>query len=287
MTRILSPTIMDGIACYSVGTATAYDDYPDIGFDLTDANAEKSFWVRSRNRLFGWLVRREVARLCEARLLDVGCGTGDFMRELSGTRGLSLTGSEIYLAGLRFARKRLPSLDFVQYDVTEGSLDLKFDIITAFDVLEHVERDLDGMRNIRAMLSENGVFILSVPQHAFLWSTLDELVHHKRRYSRSLMLEKLRDAGFQPVRVTSYVFTLFPLMLLSRLFDKVNRRRTDRAHDGQNADAGQEIESRVVFSAPINWMFDRIMRIDELLVRLGLSLPFGGTLVVVARRDDS
>lgn len=272
---------MDGIACYSASAATAHDDYPDVGFDLTDATAATSFWVRSRNRLFGWLVRREVARLGTARMLDVGCGTGDFARAVRGTPGLTLTGSEIYLSGLRHARARLPDVEFVQYDVTEGRLDRDFDIVTAFDVLEHVERDVEGLRNIRAMLGDGGVLILSVPQHAFLWSTLDDLVHHKRRYSRTMLLDRLRRAGFRPVRVTSHVFVLFPLMLASRLLDRLKRGRGAEAIP--EADAGREIEARVVFPAPVNWLFDRVMRLDEAMIRLGLSLPFGGTLVVVAR----
>jgi putative flippase GtrA/SAM-dependent methyltransferase len=286
LSRILSPTIMEGIACYSTATASSYDDYPDVGFELTDSNAETSFWVRSRNRLFGWLVRRELARIGTARLLDVGCGTGDFMRELLGLPRLSLTGSEIYLAGLRFARQRLPDVEFIQYDVTEGSLDRSFDIVTAFDVLEHVERDLDGLRHIHSMLSDDGVLFLSVPQHPFLWSTLDKLVHHKRRYTRRLMLDRLHEAGFQPIRVTSHVFVSFPLMLLSRLLDQFRHRRAGEGKAAKSVDPRQEIEDRVVFSAPLNWAFEGLMRLDEALIRLGLSLPFGGTLVVVARRRD-
>ena len=278
---------MDGIACYSVGAAMAYEDYPDIGFDVTDETVGTSFWVRSRNRLFGWLVRREVARLGTARLLDVGCGTGDFARELLDTPKLTQTGSEIYLSGLRHARAQLPEVEFVQYDVTEGRLDREFDIVTAFDVLEHVEKDVEGMRNIRAMLSEDGVLVLSVPQHAFLWSTLDELVHHKRRYSRRIMLERLRAAGFRPVRVTSHVFVLFPLMVVSRLLDQLKLRRSAQTETEAAPEAKTELESRVVFPAPVNWLFDRVMRLDEGLIRLGLSLPVGGTLVVVARRSEN
>ncbi len=170
--------------------------------------------------MFAWLVHGELNRLGQAKLLDVGCGTGDFVQHLSDDESLAVTGSEIYLKGLQIAQKRQPHIEFIQYDVTEGILDRTYDIITAFDVFEHIEQDVEGIGNVHQMLTKDGAFILSVPQHKFLWSRLDELVCHKRRYSRSEMLTKLRETGFTPVRVTSHVFTLFPLMCLSRLMDK-------------------------------------------------------------------
>jgi 2-polyprenyl-3-methyl-5-hydroxy-6-metoxy-1,4-benzoquinol methylase len=281
MTRKLTPKLVGSIVCYSEDVASDYADYPDSGFDLTDEYAETSFWVSSRNRLFSWLVHRERDRLGEAKLLDVGCGTGDFIQHLSDDGSLSVTGSEIYLKGLQYAQKRQPQVEFIQYDVTEGVLDRTYDIITAFDVFEHIEEDLAGMRNVHDMLTDKGVFILSVPQHMFLWSKLDEIVFHKRRYSRTEMLKKLRQSGFTPVRTTSHVFTLFPLMYLSRLLDKT-KPGTDRATEG--APEANALSDRVTFSRGVNWIFNKIMYIDEALIRLGISLPFGGTLVVVARK---
>lgn len=277
MAPVLTPKIVNGITCYSHDVASSYDDYPDA-FELTDDNAERSFWVRSRNRLFGWLVQQERKRLGRAKLLEVGCGTGEFVQHLLKDEQLSITGSEIYLSGLQYARKRLPDVDFIQFDVTQGILGETFDIITAFDVLEHIEADETSMRHIAEMLSDDGVFILSVPQYMFMWSTLDELVCHKRRYSRREMLSKLRANGLEPVRTTSHVFTLFPLMALSRLLD-----RFKRAAPSEDV----ALSDRVTFPAPVNWLFDKVMRIDEALIKLGMSLPFGGTLVVVARKSPA
>ena len=278
MSRRLTPKLIGNITCYSQDVANDYADYPDSGFDLTDEYAETSFWVRSRNRLFAWLVHSELDRLGQAKLLDVGCGTGDFAQHLSDDGSLVVTGSEIYLKGLQIAQKRQPHIEFIQYDVTEGILDRTYDIITAFDVFEHIEQDVEGMGNVHQMLTEDGVFILSVPQHKFLWSRLDEIVCHKRRYSRSEMLTKLHETGFTPVRVTSHVFTLFPLMYLSRLLDKVKPNHAA----GDDTDA---LSDRVTFSNAVNWIFNKVMYIDEAFIRRGVSLPFGGTLVVVARKS--
>jgi hypothetical protein len=86
---------------------------------------------------------------------------------------------------------------------------------------------------------------------------------------------KLKANDLDITFATSFLFTLFPLMLLSRLFD----RGGDRSPSDERA-----LEKRVKFSGVLNTIFDFLMRIDEGLIRLGASLPFGGTLVVVARK---
>lgn len=270
----LKYTVVDGIKCYSPEVASAYMDYPDSGFDLTDKNAESSFWVSSRNRLFKSIVERHLSPTGKTKFLEIGCGTGDFIRQIADNENLEITGSEIYLKGLVYAKKNLPSVDFVQFDVTKGTIGEQFQIITAFDVIEHIENDAAALSNINQMLKRDGALIISVPQHMFLWSNLDEIVKHKRRYSRQELVAKLKNNGFEINYATSFIFVLFPLMLISRLFDKGN----DQSQSDERA-----LEKRVKFPWIVNAIFDLFMRIDEGLIKLGVSLPFGGTLVIVAR----
>ena len=275
MSDSLQYTLVDGIKCYSPEVASAYTDYPDSGFDLTDENAESSFWVSSRNRLFKRIVQRHLLPTGKTKFLEIGCGTGDFIRQIAQNESLEITGSEIYLKGLVYAKKNLPGVEFIQFDVTQGKIDQQFHIITAFDVIEHVDNDAAALSNINQMLEDNGVLIISVPQHMFLWSKLDEIVKHKRRYSRRELVSKLKANGFDVAYATSFLFVLFPLMLVSRLFDK--------GRDDPQLDE-RALEKRVKFSAVVNSVFDFFMRIDESLIRMGASLPFGGTLVVIARK---
>lgn len=275
MSEKLPYTMVEGIKCFSPDVARTYSDYPDSGFDLTDKNAESSFWVSSRNRLFKNMVQRNLAPTGKTKFLEIGCGTGDFIQHLVENRNLEITGSEIYLKGLHYAKKNLPAVDFIQFDVTQGLLGDQFDIIAAFDVIEHIENDAAALSNISQMLRKDGVLIISVPQHMFMWSKLDDIVKHKRRYSRRELLTKLREAGFEISFSTSFLFVLFPLMLIARLLDR-----------GGNQSQSDEVElgKRVNFSSLQNQILDFFMRIDEALIGWGLSLPFGGTLVAVARK---
>ncbi len=269
-------SIIDGIRCYHPEVADSYADYPDGGFDLTDRNAASSFWVSSRNRLFKHLVYKEAGSTVKSEFLEIGCGTGDFIHQILENERLAITGSEIYLKGLVYARKNLPGVEFIQLDVTRGIIDEQFDIIVAFDVLEHIENDNSAISNVYGMLRPDGVFIASVPQYMWLWSGLDDIVKHKRRYSRRELIAKLRKSGFAVSYATSFVCVLFPLMLVNRMLD--------RGHDKTQPEE-VELEKRVTFPKPLNRALDLLMRIDEVLIRWGVSLPFGGTLVVVARKN--
>jgi SAM-dependent methyltransferase len=268
-------TVIEGIKCFSPEAASAYANYPDSGFDLTEKNAKSSFWVRSRNRLFKNIVQRHLSSTGKTKFLEIGCGTGDFIQQIVMNKNLEITGSEIYLKGLLYAKKKLPNVNFVQFDVAKVSIDEAYDLIVAFDVFEHINDDVAAIANINKMLHKGGSLIITVPQHRFLWSKLDNIVKHKRRYSRRDLVTKLQKNGFDINYCTSFLFVLFPLMLISRMFDK-----------GRDQSPSDELafEKRVKFPNALNEIFDLFMRIDEALIGLGISLPFGGTLVVIARK---
>ncbi len=278
MNEYLQYTVIDGIKCFSPKVVHAYDDYPDSGFDLTDKNTEHSFWVNSRHRLFKRLVQCYLPSKGVANFLEIGCGTGNFIQQILELESIHITGSEVYLKGLKYAQKNIPNVDFIQLDISQGKINERFDLIVAFDVLEHIDDDNSSLENINQMLNQGGSVIISVPQHMFLWSKLDDIVKHKRRYSRQELLAKVKANGFEISYTTSFVFALFPLMLVSRLFDKGNN---------ESKSEEEELEKRVQFSRGLNCFFDALMRIDETLIRFGVSLPFGGTLVVVASKNNA
>jgi SAM-dependent methyltransferase len=266
---------IDGIRCYAPELALDHSDYPAEGFDVTAAVEARSFWCRSRIRILKRIVERFADRSRTLDMLDIGCGIGGIVGALAAMGQLRLTGSEIYLSGLRYARSRLPEVSFIQLDATRIPFKEQYDIIGAFDVLEHIDADEQVMRSVSQALRPGGLFLITVPQHPWMWSHLDTMVHHKRRYTRGEMVAKLRNAGYTIEYVSSFVTLLFPFMVVSRLLSK------RRAH---SADTRKEFASEVVLPAPLNALFDALMRFDEALIGAGASLPFGGSLLVVARR---
>jgi SAM-dependent methyltransferase len=268
-------TLIEGIKCYHPEQCQRYADYPDEGFDLTGELEDSSFWCRSRNRLLKGVLLKYCRRRTKTRFLEVGCGTGYFLRDLVRESGFEVTGSEVYLKGLRYTKEKLSGVELVQFDARSIPFREEFDAIGAFDVIEHIDDDEAVIASAHHALKEGGYFIVTVPQYQFLWSSLDDLVRHKRRYGRREMLAKLRNHGFEVVFASSFVSVLFPLMLVSRIFDRGTAADSDRK---------AEFERRVAMPRALNWLFDKLMRIDEALIGRGVSLPVGGSLLAVARK---
>jgi SAM-dependent methyltransferase len=283
MSQPLNYTVIDGIRCFSPEVANASEDFPESGFDIAENEDNKVwsqnfFWSSSRNRLFKRIVYNHLKSTGKTKYLEIGCATGEFIRQIVENENLEITGSEIYLKALVHAQKNFPNVNFIQYDVTRGVIGEEFDLIVAFDVIEHIEDDTAAILNINKMLGKNGCMIITVPQHMFMWSNLDKILHHKRRYSRRELVTKLQENGFDISYTTSFLFILFPLMLISRIIDK-GRSQTQADKIDNSA-----LKKRVNFPNFLNRIFDLLMRVDEILIRLGISLPFGGTLVVIARK---
>jgi len=272
-------TIMEGFKCFAPSVALDAVDYPEHGFDVTRAVEERSFWCAARRRLAVHLFERFVRPPVTATALEIGCGTGFILESLRQRSDLEVTGSEVSIAALRYARSRLPDVELIQLDATAIPFEAAFDAVAAFDVLEHIEDDVAAVQGIWRALKPGGVFMCSVPQYQWMWSRLDELVCHKRRYSRALLCERLEQGEFHVEFCTSFVTALFPLMAAARLARRGGPARTD-------ADADQ-FQQEVSFPPIVNRVFDGVMRVDETLIRLGVSLPFGGSLVAVARKPGS
>lgn len=236
---------------------------------MTLAEAEtRHWWFRARNRVLLWALDREVGRF--GNLLEVGCGTGQVLEAVSRAHPqASLEGAEYHEQGLVYARNRLPKASFRQLDATTMEEADRYDVIGAFDVIEHIEPDEFVLRNLARALRPSGVLMVSVPQHRWLWSSADDHACHVRRYTRGELVEKLQRAGLRPVLTTSFVSLLLPLMWLSRL-------RMKHAHYDSAA------EFRI--SPLLNRTLDGVMRLELALLKMGLRFPAGGSLLVVARK---
>ncbi len=147
----------------------------------------------------------------------------------------------------------------------------EFDVACAFDVLEHIDDDQATLAGLHHALKPDGILLITVPQHPRLWSAADEYAHHQRRYTRRLLRKRLREAGFEIVRMTSFVTTLLPLMALSRAMTRT-------------LDDSYEPERELRNGRATNWVLERAVNVDHLMIKAGISLPAGGSLLAIARR---
>ncbi len=265
--------IIDGIKCYSPEHAIENKNFQTEGFDILYKVEENNFWFRSRNNIITHLFKKHLGTDKIKDILEIGCGTGFVLKGLSQFKNYNLTGGEIYLEGLKFARKRLNDVDFIQLDASKMPFTDKYDAVGAFDVLEHIDDDELVIENVFKSLKDGGKFFLSVPQYMFMWSLADEIAYHKRRYSKKELLKKVSNAGFEIEYVGSFVTILFPLMYVSRMMQK-------STNDKDKIEVTDYHEFEI--SDSVNKIFEKFMKIDEMFIKSGISLPFGGSLILVA-----
>ena len=172
------PAWVDGFQAYAPALAHNGGGFESSYFsDLARLESE-NFWFRSRNLLITWALKKYFPNF--QSLVEIGCGTGYVLSGLSNAfTKATLQGSEIFTAGLGFAAKRLPSATFMQMDARNIPFVEEFDVIGAFDVLEHIEEDEQVLEQAHGALKPQGLVLITVPQHAWLWSSVDEYACHE------------------------------------------------------------------------------------------------------------
>ena len=259
---------MAGFPAFAPGLARENEGFKPGYFSELAELEETNFWFRSRNRLILSALRKHAKDA--SNLMEVGCGTGYV---LSGIRRafpeMKLYGSEIYASGLEFAAMRAAGAELIQMDARHMPFREEYDVVGAFDVIEHIMEDEQVLAQMYQSLKPGGTLLLTVPQHPFLWSQQDVAACHVRRYTRAELHAKLARAGFSIVHSTSFVFLLFPFMMLSRFLTK--RVPTDPM-------------SELRLGSAANMIFESAMKLEEGLIGANLSLPFGGSLMTVARK---
>lgn len=266
-----SPLIHKGYTAFAPELLGSEDEYDPVYFEQLATLEQGHFWFEARNRLLNWIVQRYFPRV--RNLWEVGCGTGFVLKGFQDHfANVQLFGSDLLAEGLEFAAQRVPSAQLFQADARCVPFEQEFDVIGAFDVIEHITEDTIVLTQLFQALKPGGGLMLTVPQHRFLWSMFDDFSHHKRRYTRHELEAKVQDAGFNVLMVTSFVSLLLPFMMASRLMSqRKNPNETDAIKLLQIGKA-------------VNRMFGFMMKLEFIAIRSGLRFPFGGSLLLIAQR---
>jgi len=242
--------------------------YPKSLFAKISKFEPKHWWFISRLEILIWAFQKKLSPF--SSFLEVGCGTGFILKNLNSRFPLKqLAGVEYYQEALQIARQNNPTLHIAKKDALKMTDRNKWDIIGAFDVLEHIEQDTKVLTNFKRALKSKGKIILTVPQHSWLWSKSDENAFHVRRYSQKDLRRKMLHAGFQVEYQTSFCALLLPLMWMVRILKK-------------NVDENPLAEFQI--SSFLNRILLKIMFFENLLIRLGCSFPAGGSLLLIGKK---
>jgi SAM-dependent methyltransferase len=229
---------------------------------------QSHWWHQGRRRIIAGFVEEITSRIKDhrPRILDVGCGTGANLLMLS--KYGDAEGVDISEDALTFCHER--GLDKVKLGAAEKLpfADATFDLVTALDVVEHLDDDLAGLREFRRVLRPDGRVLLFVPTFMFLWGLQDDVSNHRRRYRLSELRNVLASAGFEIERSTYANITFFLPILLIRKFMRLTGIKT-------------ESENTINVSA-FNGIFGQLLGAESKFLRF-MNFPFGVSGLCVAK----
>ncbi|ANA35759.1 Methyltransferase type 11 [Ralstonia mannitolilytica] len=263
-------TVRDGVACLAPGMIQENDGFQEALFDEYQSLHAQHFWFVYRRRLIMWALRTYFPQL--RSFLEVGCGTAENLAAIIAQHPhADVCGGEPSLHALQVARRNCGA-KFLQLDARAIPFVDAFDVVGAFDVIEHIDSDERALREMYKACHRGGGVILTVPQHPKLWSPVDDAAKHKRRYTRSELIQKLRRAGFRPVYVNSFMSLLLPAMVWSRM-------RQRRKGSDSNVDEGFRI------GPAVNRALSAVCDLEYRLLTAGVPFHAGGSLLGVATKE--
>ncbi len=239
---------------------------------------DRHWWFRGRRLALEPLLAEARSACREGPALDLGCGTGGNLRFLAEELGLGAVGLDADPAALSLCRERSLGAGLLRGDAAALPIrTASLALVTALDVLEHLDDDRTALREIRRVLRPGGKLVASVPAGPWLWSPHDEALGHRRRYRPRELESRLLEAGFEVERVRGFNFLLLPPIAAVRLL----RRGLARLRGARGG--------RTDFFAlpgPLDRAMTPLFRLERALSQR-LPIRFGVSLVFLARRSDA
>jgi SAM-dependent methyltransferase len=241
----------------------------DRDYELQTHRAEeRHWWYRGRRKVLA-RVYAELGLPQPARILDAGCGSGRNMVELA--RLGTVTGVELSATSVAVARERGVG-DVIEGSVLEMPFETdSFDLAVSLDVIEHLDQDLEALRELRRVIAPGGALLVTVPAYGWLWSGHDEINHHFRRYTRRSLQRVAQQAGWQQVRTTYFNSLLLPVAILLRALDRWSTKTTESSLD------------LWVPPEPLNRLLELPLDLESALIGRGGRIPAGLSLLAVFR----
>ncbi|MEP6925276.1 MAG: class I SAM-dependent methyltransferase [Pyrinomonadaceae bacterium] len=231
---------------------------------------DSHWWYVGRRLILESFLRQIVqspkSKVQSPKILDVGCGTGGNLEMLA--KFGAATGVDVSDDALEFCRTK----GLTVHKGLAESLPFEtasFDVVTALDVVEHLDDDVAGLKEMHRVLKKDGRSLIFVPAFMFLWGVQDDVSNHRIRYTKKQIVERLEKSGFEIERATYANITFFAPILAGRTLMKLTGIKP-------------ESENNVNISA-LNGVLGKFFGAERFWLR-NLNFPFGVSIVVVAKK---
>ena len=239
-------------------------------YAIMDRVEDSHWWFVGRRAILESFLRQIIqnpkAQIQNAKILDVGCGTGANLEMLS--QFGQAEGVDVSDDALEFCRQKGLK---VQKGLAETMpyADDTFDVTTALDVIEHLDDDVAGLKEMHRVTKPGGYSLIFVPAFMWLWGVQDDISNHRIRYTKKQIVDRLQNAGYTVERATYANWTFFAPILAGRTLMRVTGIKP-------------ESENNVNLSA-LNGVFGKLFSSERFWLK-NFNFPFGVSIVVVARK---
>lgn len=230
---------------------------------------DKHWWFAGRRMIIKSVLDKFYKKDSSSKIMEVGCGTGGNLALLSSYGQLSAV--ELNDEALEAASTRKICRVFQGSLPDNLPLNDQFDLICMLDVLEHIEDDAASISHLASRLNPNGMLLITVPAYMFLWSSHDEVHHHKRRYTKKYLENLIIKSGLTISYATYFNTLLFPIVYSIRIVNKIFNK---------NWASGVNTPSPI-----INWILQHVFHLEIPLLNM-ISLPFGVSILVLAKKPS-
>ena len=240
-------------------------------YDLVEAVQSEHWWWLGREKLISKKIRSIAGNKPKMAIADIGCGFGaniPLLRGFGDVVGLELKDE----ARASIAERWGDSVKTINW-MSPQRLNKKFDLMLMADVLEHIPNDNEAVEWVGNHLNKGGHVVITVPAHMQLWTQMDDVLDHHRRYNKRTLLKLFND-DFEIVSCNYYNFFLFPVKIAFVLFDRLQRKFKPKAKKKSYND---------IPPFGLNKVFEFILKL-EILIFSKIAVPIGISLIVVAKK---
>lgn len=234
------------------------------------------WWFVARRIIIEDVLKRCLTLSTPQRLADVGCGTGamlPMLAQFGEAWGIDNSSEAVALCH----QQRLTK---VYLDTDPAWRQVQFDVMTFFDVIEHIETDAAFLEDYISQLKPNGLVVIAVPAFMFLWSEHDVLNHHCRRYTATRLRRLMQSVDLVPQKLSYFNTWLFPMIASVRMFRRIKRFVEGKIKLNGHIKMRTDFERNI---SSLNGILRAIFASERFVLRHG-SFPFGTSLLGIARK---
>jgi len=238
----------------------------------TMAEREKTYWWHlGRLRIIETYISKAKGNKKKFKIMNIGCGTGGTIDMLENFG--SVDNVDISDDAIKFMRDQGYKNITKVKDIKLPFKDKTYDMVGAFDVLEHIDNQVEALREWKRIIKDDGAIVITVPAYQWLWSDHDVSLHHKRRYTTTRLALAAREAGLKPQKKSYAIVFSLPLIVGFRFINKALGRKADSE------------TSYVDVPSWVNSLFSNLLYAEAKLHKF-MRFPAGTSVVTILRKAD-